>query len=315
MELRASFQIPAKPAHRVVPAPASRNFILRHWRGEYPLRVACWRIAVGLSLVLTIAGSATREMSEAQGWGLRAQGALMLAFYLLRPLVAIWMLVGVWRSARAHKGHGGEPLQAVLAMTVVVLATLGWLVPGAVNSVPIVREGISLVRGIDEVPEYSLRLMGNGTELALAGGLRMGVSDAVGKALAANPGVQVIRLDSPGGRVGEAKRLAGLIEQRRLSTYTDATCARACVLVFLAGKERYLGEQGRLGFYRSAVNGYAVSGAADVAGDFAKALKRVGASPSFIEALDRIDIDDLGFFDVEQLQREHVIDAVIRPGG
>jgi hypothetical protein len=74
-------------------------------------------------------------------------------------------------------------------------------------------------------------------------------TDAIAKLLDASPSVQIIHMNSQGGRMTEAYRLYTLIKDRHLITYTSGTCASACSIAFLAGRERYLGENGRLGFH------------------------------------------------------------------
>ena len=67
---------------------------------------------------------------------------------------------------------------------------------------------------------------------------------------AAFPGVRVVHLDSPGGRVGEGKKLHALIRAHKLDTYVETSCQSACTLAFTAGRERILLKGATLGFHR-----------------------------------------------------------------
>ena len=69
------------------------------------------------------------------------------------------------------------------------------------------------------------------------------------KAIAVNPGVRIVVLDSPGGFVDEGIRIGHALKQSGLATGVDHRCASACTLAFAAGKDRILLPPGRLGFH------------------------------------------------------------------
>lgn len=56
-------------------------------------------------------------------------------------------------------------------------------------------------------------------------------------------------LNSTGGNVYQARGIAKLIEKNGLDTYAFGTCYSACTLAYIAGKRRYLGIDGKLGFH------------------------------------------------------------------
>lgn len=68
--------------------------------------------------------------------------------------------------------------------------------------------------------------------------------------LIAEMSVETVELDSPGGSVHAALRIADLIHARRLSTHigSEAECYSACAYIFLAGYARMV--QGRLGVHQ-----------------------------------------------------------------
>src|SRR6185369_12618268 len=97
---------------------------------------------------------------------------------------------------------------------------------------------------------YSLRLIRDGSEAEIAGGLKFGVAAQAAALFASAPNLKVLHLNSPGGRVGEAIELAELVRARGLATYSATSCVSACTVVFAAGRERYLRAGARLGFHR-----------------------------------------------------------------
>ena len=85
------------------------------------------------------------------------------------------------------------------------------------------------------------------------GEIRLGSANALEAAIRAHPGMTLLQLDSPGGFVVEGMRMAQVVQEHHLDTYTRDLCASACTFVMVAGAERYLSEEGRLGFHRSAL--------------------------------------------------------------
>lgn len=70
----------------------------------------------------------------------------------------------------------------------------------------------------------------------------------------ANPGIKVVQIESFGGHVDEALAMAKLIRTLGLDTVSFRRCASACTLMFVAGRNRYLGPDAQFGFHRA---GYA----------------------------------------------------------
>ena len=73
--------------------------------------------------------------------------------------------------------------------------------------------------------------------------------DKVADELDRNPSIRVIHLTSVGGFIDAGQRLATLIKERKLVTYVSAYCKSSCTFAFLAGRERWLGPDGTLGFH------------------------------------------------------------------
>src|SRR5262249_57665242 len=87
------------------------------------------------------------------------------------------------------------------------------------------------------IPDYTIRVMRNGSELEIAGGFKYGLANDVEKVMQASPGVNVVHLNSIGGRVGEARRLARLIRAKGLTTYTSRQCLSACPIPLATPRE------------------------------------------------------------------------------
>ena len=100
----------------------------------------------------------------------------------------------------------------------------------------------------------------------------------------ANPQYQVVQLESLGGIVADADRMAALVRKRGLSTVSMEYCASACTDVFLAGKNRFLGPEARFGFHRT---GYPSmphdAPPSQLDKDHARTLRSAGVAEDFIE--------------------------------
>jgi hypothetical protein len=106
-----------------------------------------------------------------------------------------------------------------------------------------------------DIPDYSIRVMRDGTEAEIVGGLKYGLAEDFAKILNASRRIKVIHLDSVGGRLGEGEKLYELIRSRGLNTYVSSKCMSACTMAFAAGRERYLRKGAVLGFHKGAFPG------------------------------------------------------------
>ena len=63
------------------------------------------------------------------------------------------------------------------------------------------------------------------------------------------PSITTINLDSIGGRIGEAEDLYNYLSKKTYNTVTNKKCYSACVIVLAAGKNRWIGVNGRVGLH------------------------------------------------------------------
>ena len=246
---------PQEPTGR----PKHQNFIVKNWRGEYPLWVSYWIIGILCVLFVKIVISGARIVTASQYNPLNLFAFAVLYFSLL-AFIGIWQSVGIWRSAgrRIAKldAMGRSALWPVVARVTVCLGGL-LMAPALVyTGIPQLTEFARMAFMDDPaIPSYSIRIMNNGSEVEIAGGIKFGLSRDVEKILNASNGVRVVHLNSNGGRVGEGIKLNALIRSRALDTYVDTACMSACTLAFVAGHQRILKKGARLGFHRSSFAG------------------------------------------------------------
>ncbi len=100
-----------------------------------------------------------------------------------------------------------------------------------------------------EPPPYTLTLSADARRVDLQGRIDFGVTAALTALLENRPEVRTLRLQSPGGRVAEARGLVTVVKRFALDTRAQGDCASACTLVFIAGHNRGLDPGARLGFH------------------------------------------------------------------
>ena len=107
------------------------------------------------------------------------------------------------------------------------------------------------------------------------------------KAIATNPHLKRVYIESPGGRTLEAKRTAQLFNRQRISIRVGGRCASACVALWAATDRRELTAKARLGLHAgvpvkeapTALEGVASAARRKVADDM---LRHAGFSESLI---------------------------------
>jgi hypothetical protein len=96
---------------------------------------------------------------------------------------------------------------------------------------------------------YTLTLSEDRSRVDLRGRIDFGVTAELRALLEREPGIRTLRLQSPGGRIAEARGLVTVVWRYALATAARGDCASACTLVFVAGHSRRLDPGARLGFH------------------------------------------------------------------
>src|SRR5215510_7558151 len=256
-------EAPAEAVTPVEPEQPSgrRNFVARHWRGDLPLCASYWLIVWLGNIVFAALGIfIAKSLRPESGYNpLNIFGVIALTWSSVMVVVT-WQLVGTWRSANRYARVRHQARRSAfwgrLAQVAVILGAVG-------NIVTFVREGAPQLvevtgmafRNDPEVPDYSIRVMRDGTEAEIVGGFKFGLTDDFVKILAASRQITVVHLDSIGGRLGEGEKMFKLIRDRGLNTYVSSKCLSACTLAFAGGRQRYLHKDAALGFHKGTFPG------------------------------------------------------------
>jgi hypothetical protein len=288
------------------------NFLARHWRGDLSLPVSYWVNTFLLSIVLLGLLTWVGEARLADRFGLRATGAWVLLLLSGLFAITVWQLVGTWRSSDRHPSRGGSPAWATVAKVMVAIGVLQW-VGMLVIQAPMLWQSARMLAGIEDMPVAELRLLNDGTELVVTGGLVYGTTDKVRTLLDASPAVRVVHLHSIGGWITEGVLLGRLIEERGLTTYTATTCDSACVLAFIGGKDRLLGREGRLGFHQGSVGGVGGQVAQGATDEQRERLEALGVPAAFIAKALSTPPDDMWYPEHAELLKAGLVTAIVDP--
>ncbi|NIE74126.1 hypothetical protein F3J45_06660 [Pantoea sp. Ap-967] len=295
----------------LLPARPRTSYLMRHWRGELSLARSFWVNSVLLSLVwLPMFGlePLIRAYPPSPTTLIVALGVLLVSM----TAMAVWQGVGTWRSARRHRAQGGSMLWVRVACGLILLDcayTLYSVVED--DSLAVLKSAWQVWHAPDQLPPSHITLLAP-DELVIAGGWSLGSADAVRDVLDAHPAVTRVQLDSGGGLLLEAQGIARQVRQKGLITYTDGDCMSACTLVFQAGKERWLGPEGRLGFHAGALYGSDQQPEA-ITQIYRHTLQDSGLSEDFIQRVLNTPQDAMWFPDVGTLRSEHIITGLADP--
>lgn len=242
----------ARPAPRPV-AATEGNYIARHWRGELSLARSYWLNNMLLATPLALLLTGLMSWISVKGDSLQISAIVTLLGVPLLMGLDVWCIVGAWRAAGNYLRDEGAALWGWLARVTLALGALQFGASVLFGFMPNVGNYWQMARGIDPIGQATLSLSADGRSLRVAGTIGMGDGERVRKLLASAEASQLkrVELESPGGRVREAERMAEALQQHRHASRAVGTCASACTLVFMAGQPRQLTPGARLGFHRA----------------------------------------------------------------
>lgn len=235
---------PKQRPNIAVPQEPRPPWFRGHWRGELSLPVSVFANGVLGTILVGVGVFLLAGLVFYLGKDRLNILYALLTFAVTALLFAIWLFVGIWRSAGKHTARGGSRAAGLAARGACVAGLAGMLI-----FTPVLAGLIGIALGDPEVGNYEIHLIDGGTELEFVGGIKDGAERDLEAALDAAPHVRTVHLTSGGGRGGPAKQMGKLIRERGLDTYVPRGCLSACTTVFLGGKNRYVNGEKRLGFH------------------------------------------------------------------
>jgi hypothetical protein len=279
----------------------ARFYVRRHWRGESGLGISWWANGIPVGVVVAVAGASLDGLNMANHPTAVALGVVGMT--VLSLVLVVWHWVGVWRSA----GHAQSAFWGVTARVLTVVAFSVLVANAAQHSIPSATEMLNIAFGTDAVVHHRLRILNGGKEIEVGGGIDFGTATDLKVLLDATPAVETIDLNNVGGRVAEAEKLRDTVLAHHLSTYTSTMCASACTIVFMAGQQRYLGPDGKLGFHRWSFPGWTADQDASSNYVAERTMAAAGVAPDFAAKAFSTPANDLWVPDTATLIAAHVV--------
>jgi hypothetical protein len=99
------------------------------------------------------------------------------------------------------------------------------------SGIPAIQKSFEQAAWLSTNGRWQFRLLNNGTELEVSGGIGHGFSSELERFLDAAPNVRVIHVNlGSGGLIYEAMEGSKAIRRRGLTTYVSSSCVSACTV-------------------------------------------------------------------------------------
>lgn len=281
------------------------RWIVRHWRGWYPLGVGYWLNGLARAVLLIVLRALVRSRPVVA----HRLDIWVLLFNELVLLTYIWLGLGIWRSARRHIVDTGQHFWARCAPVIVVIARLSTGFTFMANF-GAVTQLFSLYRALDNMPKLSVTTDAGGTKLYIRGTLVLGSGDAIAAAIAGHPMLSVVQLSGPGGLLDEARIAGNAVKHRQLATFVATECDSACTLIFMSSPRRVLRRSASLGFHSPIMAPLTVANLFAYAAQMRTELIQLGATPNFAALASSVDSQTLWRPDAETLLANHVVTSL-----
>ena len=250
-------------------------------------------------------------------WQITIGLPFLVAYLVLsRLVVSPWKIVGLLRSSEKHFVRHGQTLtiRAIQGLVIVVIMINA---VGVIDSMQwyLSRQKQALEKAsISKTKNYSLSLQKNSTLIYLNGSFDFGITGDMEAMLTSNPEIHGIVLNSTGGFVSEGRGIFRLIDQYKLDTFVYEECSSACALAFIAGNNRYMAVNARLGFHQynfELQTSFQPVNVIEEQKEDLKLLRKKHISSHFLEQVFKQPSHLIWFPSVEELLDSGVINALI----
>jgi hypothetical protein len=173
--------------------------------------------------------------------------------------------------------------------------------------IPQSAELLSILTGDTNIPAYQIQVLPGGAEVEFRGGLRAGSASELEHILSAVPHAKVLHIESPGGRIAEAKKMMESVRQRSLTTYTSEYCLSAATLVLMAGKERVIAADAKIGFHAGSFPGLTPEQQRDVNDVVRSTMQSAGISAGFIDRVLATPANEMWYPSYDEMKANGVV--------
>jgi hypothetical protein len=195
---------------------------------------------------------------------------------------------------------------AVLAVTTATLASD--LHPFGVDARAALRGGEPVLFHAETAAEpFEVQVAWHGRAVVFRGSFQRGASEAVRRALDANPHVRVLQLESLGGWVGEAVRASQLLRERGIETEAIGKCFSACSIVFAGGVKRRALPDVQIGFHTANYTGMDEATVQRLQTRMREAYEAAGFDTAFLDEIMRTPFERMWIPERNELRAARVL--------
>lgn len=204
------------------------EYIKDHWRGNHSLARSYWINWIVLGLLI---GFASIWIGERLGQQ-QAKSAILnsILIVLVVLIIWIWQLVGLWRSSNNHIYKTGRTFWPSIAKLIVIIGALSG---GStfITTISDLSNSLTALRD-PKMTDYKIERLGD-TDLILSGAIN---SNSVSEVIFAlkDLDIEIFRVNSGGGLVQPAIKLAHYIEDNEFMVMAEGQCISACIYLLAA---------------------------------------------------------------------------------
>lgn len=234
------------------------SYIKKHWYGKLSLEMSYWVNNVLFNIIFTILITVINNKIDFTNNPI-LPSILMIVIWLLLLVSTPWILIGLWRSAENHIKKYNKSFWAGVVKLLVIVGWIQFSIIFIKSGIPQIIEFTKIAINNDTTPKYTLKILNNGKELEISGGIRFGLTNDVREYFIKYPKIKVLHLNSNGGRISESHKLSKFLKNKNITTYSSTGCYSACTNIFMSGKYRFINKNAYLGFHQPSFAGLSES--------------------------------------------------------
>jgi hypothetical protein len=230
-----------------------------HWRGAFALPLSFWILgafvhAYAIIVNFFLAKLQTLVIPYIASYAVI--GLVVLCFSIFFLPVFVWWCVGVWRSADHHAArHVSRKAWPFLAQLCVGLLVLVELVGYVRHVGPEIVDAVSDYREDPQWGQRKVTVDDQGKTIVVEGPITRSMVSSFMDVLRRGSTISLVKLQSSGGRLSAARSIALMVKSKHMDTAVEHECDSACIVVFLAGHNRFIADGAKLGFHSASFAG------------------------------------------------------------
>ncbi len=228
-------------------------YIKKHWNGELKLWQLFWLntilVFMALQTVLIFIQATIHDQSTHKD--IRQYTTFIILWFLLSTAILVWQIIGNLRgNHRSQKPllNIGRITKNLTLFFLAIILSLQILL-----HLPTTIHYVKIVLNKDKLSKTAAQIKIRNNTVKIEGSIDFNLPDRLSKLLNDNPEIKSLTINSAGGYMPPARKIAHLIINKKLDTHINKTCNSACTYIFAAGTKRTISINAKLGFHSPSV--------------------------------------------------------------